>query len=66
MRIAVRRSQRLENGFAVAERRFFVDDDTRDCVRAPRQRLIDLAKAPFHALPHLRGSLLLVGRKPAR
>jgi SAM-dependent methyltransferase len=52
-------------GFALAERRFFVDDDTRDCVRAPRQRLIDLAKVPFHALPHLRGSLLLVGRKPA-
>ena len=53
-------------GFVVAERRFFVDDDTRDCVRAPRQRLVDLAKVPFHALPHLRGSLLLVGRKPAR
>ena len=52
-------------GFVVAERRFFVDDDTRDCVRAPRQRLIDLAKVPFHALAHLRGSLLLVGRKPA-
>jgi SAM-dependent methyltransferase len=53
-------------GFEVAERRFFVDDDTRACVRAPRQRLIDLAKVPFHALPHLRDSLLLVGRKPAR
>lgn len=53
-------------GFVIAERRFFVDDDTRDCVRAPRQRLVDLAKVPFHALPHLRDSLLLVGRKPAR
>jgi SAM-dependent methyltransferase len=53
-------------GFEVAERRFFVDGDTRACVRAARQRLIDLAKVPFHALPHLRDSLLLVGRKPAR
>ena len=53
-------------GFTVAEQRFFVDNDTRDCVLTPRQRLIDLAKVPFYALPHLRGSLLVVGRKPER
>jgi SAM-dependent methyltransferase len=53
-------------GFAPAEARFFVDRDTDPCVRSSRQRLIDLAKVPFHALPHLRDSLLLVGRKPER
>jgi SAM-dependent methyltransferase len=53
-------------GFAIVERRFFVGDDTRDCVLSPRQRLVDLAKVPFHAVPHLRGSLLVVGQKPSR
>jgi SAM-dependent methyltransferase len=53
-------------GFVVVERRFFVGDDTHDCVRSPRQRLVDLAKVPFHAVPHLRGSLLVVGKKPSR
>jgi hypothetical protein len=53
-------------GFAPAEERFFVDRDTDLCMRSSRQRLIDLAKVPFHALPHLRDSLLLVGRKPER
>jgi hypothetical protein len=53
-------------GFDVVERRFFLGDDTHDCVSAPRQRLVDLAKAPFYAVPHLRGSLLLVGKKPER
>jgi hypothetical protein len=52
-------------GFEVVERRFFVGDDTHECVLSARQRLIDLAKVPFHAVPHLRGSLLLVGRKPS-
>jgi SAM-dependent methyltransferase len=52
-------------GFAVTERRFFIGDDTHECVRPPRQRLVDLAKVPFHAVPHLRESLLVVGRKPA-
>ncbi|MGH7165390.1 MAG: class I SAM-dependent methyltransferase [Nitrospiraceae bacterium] len=52
-------------GFAVVEQRFFLGEDTQDCVRQPRQRLIDLAKVPFFAVPHLRGSLLVVGRKPA-
>ena len=53
-------------GFTVTEQRFFADNDTHDCVRSPRQRLIDLTKLPFYAVPHLRGSLLVVGRKPAR
>jgi SAM-dependent methyltransferase len=52
-------------GFEVVERRFFVGDDTHECVLSPRQRLIDLAKVPFHAVPHLRASLLLVGGKPS-
>jgi SAM-dependent methyltransferase len=52
-------------GFEAVERRFFVDNDTHDCARSTRQRLVDLAKVPFHAVPHLRGSLLVVGRKPS-
>lgn len=51
-------------GFEIAERRFFLGGDTQDCARKPRQRLIDLAKAPFYVVPHFRGSLLAVGRKP--
>jgi SAM-dependent methyltransferase len=54
-----------EVGFEVAERRFFLGEDTQDCVRSIRQRCIDLAKTPFYAIPHYRGSLLLVGRKPS-
>ncbi len=54
-----------QTGFHVGERRFFLGEDTQDCVRGARQRLIDLGKYPFFAVPHLRGSLLLVGRKPA-
>lgn len=53
-----------KTGFAVAERLFFLGEDTQDCVRAGSQRLIDLVKAPFYVVPHLRGSLLVVGRKP--
>lgn len=51
-------------GFSVLEARHFVDNDTRYNVRGVTQRLIDLAKLPFHAVPHFRGSLLVVGRKP--
>jgi SAM-dependent methyltransferase len=53
-------------GFEVVERRFFVDDDTRDCRRSPRQRLVDAAKRPFQLVPHLRGGLLVVAGKPPR
>ncbi len=51
-------------GFEVAERRFFLGEDTHDCVQPPSQRWVNLAKLPFYAVPHLRGSLLMVARKP--
>ena len=51
-------------GFEIVERRFFLGEDTQDCVQPPSQRWINLAKLPFYAVPHLRGSLLLVARKP--
>ncbi len=53
-----------ETGFEVAERRFFLGEDTQDCAKRPKQHLIDAAKVPFYLIPHFRGSLLLVGRKP--
>lgn len=53
-----------QSGFEVAQRRFFLGEDTQDCVQPPRQRWINLAKLPFYAFPHLRGSLLIVARKP--
>ncbi len=54
-----------QTGFGVVEQRFFLGEDTQDCVQQAKQRLIDLAKVPFFAVPHLRGSLLIVGRKPS-
>jgi len=53
-------------GFQVVERRHAVAEDTHYNRKSMAQRLIDLGKLPFHAIPHLRGSLLVVGRKPAR
>ncbi len=54
----------MQTGFEVAQRRFFLGEDTRDCVQPLRQLWINLTKLPFYAVPHLRGSLLVVGRKP--
>jgi SAM-dependent methyltransferase len=51
-------------GFVIAEERFFLGEDTQDCRQAVRQHAIDWAKLPFYVVPHLRGSLLLVARKP--
>lgn len=51
-------------GFEIAEARFFLGEDTQDCRLPLRQRAIDWAKWPFYAIPHFRGSLLVVGRKP--
>ena len=51
-------------GFEVADTRFFLGDDTQDCYKTARQRAIDWAKVPFYLIPYLRGSLLIVGRKP--
>lgn len=51
-------------GFEVAEARFFLGEDTQDCRLPARQRVIDWTKWPFYAVPHFRGSLLAVGRKP--
>jgi SAM-dependent methyltransferase len=51
-------------GFAIAERRFFLGEDTQDVKQSLSQHAINLAKWPFYLLPHLRGSLLIAGRKP--
>lgn len=51
-------------GFQVVERHWTIAEDTRYNVKSMSQRLIDLAKFPFYMVPHLRGDLLVVGRKP--
>ncbi len=51
-------------GLQVVEARHFLGENTRYNVKTKAQRLIDLAKCPFYMVPHLRGSLLVVGRKP--
>ena len=53
-----------QTGFDVAESRFFLGEDTQQCRQSVRQHGIDWAKWPFYLVPHLRGSLLIVGRKP--
>jgi SAM-dependent methyltransferase len=51
-------------GFDIALSRFFLGEDTRDCQQTARQSAIDWAKVPFYLIPHLRGSLLILGKKP--
>lgn len=51
-------------GFDIAESRFFLGEDTQQCRQSVSQHGIDCAKWPFYLVPHLRGSLLIVGRKP--
>lgn len=51
-------------GFEIALSRFFLGEDTQDCQQTARQSAIDCAKVPFYLIPHLRGSLLILGRKP--
>ena len=51
-------------GFEIALSRFFLGEDTQDCRQDARQSAIDWAKVPFYLIPHLRGSLLILGRKP--
>ncbi|MBC7839275.1 MAG: methyltransferase domain-containing protein [Nitrospiraceae bacterium] len=51
-------------GFEIALSRFFLGEDTQDCQQTTRQSVIDWAKVPFYLIPHLRGSLLILGRKP--
>ena len=53
-----------QTGFHVIERRFFLGEDTQDCRQPVKQSIMDLAKVPFYVVPHLRGSLLVVARKP--
>jgi ubiquinone/menaquinone biosynthesis C-methylase UbiE len=50
-------------GFEIALSRFFLGEDTQDCQQTARQSAIDWAKVPFYLVPHLRGSLLVVGRR---
>lgn len=52
------------SGFEIAESRHFLGEDTQDCRQTSQQQAINWAKWPFYAVPHLRGSLLIVGRKP--
>ncbi len=51
-------------GLQVVEARHFLTGDTRCNEKTIAQQLIDLAKIPFYTVPHLRGNLLVVGRKP--
>ncbi len=53
----------LQTGFDIAESRFFLGEDTQQCRQSVSQHGIDWAKWPFYLVPHLRGSLLIVGRK---
>jgi len=53
-----------QTGFGIAETRFFLGEDTQECHQPWSQHGIDWAKWPFYVVPHLRGSLLIVGRKP--
>lgn len=53
-----------QTGFQFIQRRFFLGEDTQDCRQPVKQSILDLAKVPFYAIPHLRGSLLVVARKP--
>lgn len=53
-----------QTGFCIAESRYFLGEDTQDCRQSVKQHGIDWAKWPFYVVPHLRGSLLIVGRKP--
>jgi SAM-dependent methyltransferase len=51
-------------GFEIAEARCFLGEDTQACRQSARQHAVNWAKWPFYVVPHLRGSLLIVGRKP--
>jgi len=53
-----------QTGFHIAEALFFLGEDTQECRQSAEQHAIDWAKWPFYVVPHLRGSLLIVGRKP--
>ena len=53
-----------QTGFDIAESRFFLGEDTQECQQSVHQHGIDWAKWPFYVVPHLRGSLLIAGRKP--
>lgn len=51
-------------GFEIISRRHVVAEDSRYNVRSVVQRLVDVAKLPFYAVPHLRGDLVVAGCKP--
>ncbi|MBI4456215.1 MAG: methyltransferase domain-containing protein [Acidobacteria bacterium] len=51
-------------GFQITEAWHFCGRFTTHNVKSISHRLIDLAKQPFHLVPHFRDSLLVVGRKP--
>ncbi|OGW17528.1 MAG: hypothetical protein A3G93_04670 [Nitrospinae bacterium RIFCSPLOWO2_12_FULL_45_22] len=51
-----------ERGFEVIDATFF-SDHTEFVYKDIKQKLIDLAKAPFELIPHLRGDILIIGKK---
>src|SRR5574337_500871 len=51
----------LQTGFDIVESRFFLGEDTQRCRQSVRQHGINWIKWPFYVVPHLRGSLLIVG-----
>jgi len=52
-------------GFEVVEAHTINADTSRYQVKSLKQRLIDTVEIPFYAVPHFRGRLLVVGKKPA-
>ena len=54
----------LDAGFQIQFQAQVVVNDTRFNIKSFRQKLIDVAKIPFHMIPHFRGDLLVVARKP--
>jgi len=51
-------------GFEIAQAKFFLGEDTQNCRQSTRQSAVDWVKVFFYLFPHLRGSLLVLGRKP--
>lgn len=51
-------------GLEVVKRCHIIAENTYYNVKSSAQRLIDLTKLPFYLIPHFRGGLLVVGRKP--
>lgn len=51
------------SGFEIAQKTYFIGDQTVFNKKDFKQRLIDCCKIPFHVIPHFRGYLLIAARK---